>query len=104
PTTPQPSQTYTLSLHDALPICEFNYNRFREPERTSKADLRRFVIGFGHRFDDRLSFVSEVEIEHAVASAGGQGEGEIEQAYLNRSEEHTSELQSPDQLVCRLLL
>jgi len=62
---------------------EFNYNRYREPERTSKADLRRFVIGLGHRFDDRLSFVSELEIEHAVASSGDQGEVEVEQAYLN---------------------
>jgi hypothetical protein len=62
---------------------EFNYNRFRDAERTSKADVRRFVIGFGHRFNDRLSFNSEVELEHAVASAEDRGEIEIEQAYLN---------------------
>src|SRR4051812_22680257 len=62
---------------------EFNYNRYRDPDRTSKADLRRFVVGFGHRFDERLSFNSEVEIEHAVSSASDQGEVEVEQAYLN---------------------
>lgn len=62
---------------------EFNYNRFRDASRTSKADLRRFVFGFGHNFNDRLSFNSEVELEHAVASAGDRGEVEIEQAYLN---------------------
>jgi len=62
---------------------EFNYNRYRDPDRTSRADLRRFVIGFGHRFDDQLSFNSEVEIEHAIASAGDRGEVEMEQAYLN---------------------
>jgi hypothetical protein len=62
---------------------EFNYNRYRESERTSKADLRRFVIGFGHRFNDRLSFNSELEIEHAIASAEDQGEVEMEQAYLD---------------------
>jgi hypothetical protein len=62
---------------------EFNYNRYRDSERTSKADLRRFVLGFGHRFNDRLSFNSELEIEHAIASAEDQGEVEIEQAYLN---------------------
>jgi hypothetical protein len=62
---------------------EFNYNRYRDPERTSKADLRRFVLGFGHRFSDELSFQSEVEIEHAIASAGDRGEVEMEQAYLN---------------------
>src|SRR5207248_8715494 len=36
-----------------------------------------------HRFSDRLSFNSEFELEHAVASAGDRGEAEIEQAYLN---------------------
>lgn len=62
---------------------EFNYNRFRDRERTSKADLRRFVIGFGHRFDDRLSFHSELELEHAIASHEDEGEIEMEQAYLS---------------------
>lgn len=62
---------------------EFNYNRFRDSERTSKADLRRFVFGFGHRFNDRLMFSSEVEIEHAIASAEDAGEIEMEQAYLD---------------------
>ena len=62
---------------------EFNYNRFRDPDRTSRADLRRFVIGLSHRFDDDLSFNSELEIEHAIASSGDRGEVEMEQAYLN---------------------
>ena len=62
---------------------EFNYNRFRDTDRTSRADLRRFVTGFGHRFNDQLSFNSEIEIEHAVASSGDSGEVEVEQAYLN---------------------
>ena len=62
---------------------EFNYNRFRDADRTSRADLRRFVFGFGHRFNDQLTFNSEVEIEHGVVSAGDRGEAEIEQAFLN---------------------
>jgi hypothetical protein len=62
---------------------EFNYNRYRDADRTSRADLRRFVVGFGHRFNDRLTFNSELEIEHGVVSAGDQGEAEVEQAYLN---------------------
>jgi hypothetical protein len=62
---------------------EMNYNRFRDADRTSKADLRRFVFGISHRFNDNLSFVSEVEYEHAVVSASDKGEAEIEQAYLN---------------------
>src|SRR4051812_26374246 len=62
---------------------EFNYNRFRDSERSSKADLRRFVLGFGHRFNDRLSLHSELELEHAIASHEDEGEIEMEQAYLN---------------------
>jgi hypothetical protein len=46
-------------------------------------DLRRFVLYFGHHFNDWLRFYSEVEVEHAVSSAGDQGEVEIEQAYLD---------------------
>lgn len=62
---------------------EFNYNRFRNDERGSKADLRRFVLGLGHRFNERLTFNSELELEHAVASAEDDGEIEVEQAYLD---------------------
>jgi len=62
---------------------EMNYNRYRDADRTSKADLRRFVFGFGHNFNDRLSFSSEVEFEHGVVSSTDRGEAEIEQAYLN---------------------
>lgn len=62
---------------------EFNYNRYRDEQRTSKADLRRFVLGVGYSFNDRLSFQSELELEHAVVSKDDEGEFEAEQAYLN---------------------
>src|SRR5438552_12959717 len=41
-----------------------------------------------------------------VRAAGGDflGDQKIHRGTANRSEEHTSELQSPDHLVCRLLL
>jgi hypothetical protein len=61
---------------------EANYNRFRE-SGDAKADLRRFVFGLNHRFDDRLTFHSEVEFEHGVVSKDDEGEAEIEQAWLN---------------------
>jgi hypothetical protein len=47
------------------------------------ADLTRFVFGINHRFNDQLTFMSEVEWEHAVVSQDDQGEAEIEQAWLN---------------------
>jgi len=61
---------------------EMNYNKFRE-SGDAKADLRRFVFGFSHRFDDRLTFHSEIEVEHGVVSKDDEGEVEIEQAWLN---------------------
>jgi hypothetical protein len=48
-------------------------------------DLRRLVLFVGHRFSDRFRIVTEVEVEHAVASSSDQGEVEIEQAYLDWS-------------------
>ena len=62
---------------------EANYNRYKDGSRTSKADLRRFVFGIGHRFNDKLTFNSEIELEHGVVSKDDEGEIEIEQAYLN---------------------
>ncbi len=62
---------------------EFAYNRYRNTDvNNNQADLRRFVLFFGHQFNDRLRFFSEFEIEHAVASSDDRGEAELEQAYL----------------------
>jgi len=62
---------------------EIAYSAYRKDSSRNQADLERFVLFFGHRFSDRISFNSELEVEHAVASADDQGEVEIEQAYLN---------------------
>jgi hypothetical protein len=61
---------------------EVGYSKFRQSGRAT-ADLQRFVFGFNHRFDERLSFHSEIEIEHAIVSKDDNGEAEIEQAWLN---------------------
>src|SRR5207244_11581845 len=79
-------------------------------------------LGFpGHLLDRRpkhIMLAAEVEVEGGARDAGCAGdavhrevlEGELldqfERGRPNgkRSEEHTSELQSPDHLVCRLLL
>src|SRR5438552_10044105 len=69
------TEIYTLSLHDALPI--FDHVR------------RDVAVGrLGRRAPEEI----DAEIEIMIARRDG------------RSEEHTSELQSPDHLVCRLLL
>src|SRR5690348_18181065 len=81
-----PTQTYTLSLHDALPILFLDAHAKVPAQITLDLDAT----------DDPLH---------------GQQEGRFFHGYYDgycylplRSEEHTSELQSPVHLVCRLLL
>lgn len=62
---------------------EIAYNGYLKDSSRNQADLKRFVLFFGHRFSDRISFNSEFEVEHAVSSSSDKGEAEIEQAYLN---------------------
>ncbi len=63
---------------------ELHYN---EPNGTAKGnlDFHRFVLYIGHAFNDKLSFKSEIEIEHTKIEAGSPDGGEvaIEQAYLD---------------------
>src|SRR2546430_11766598 len=75
------TEIYTLSLHDALPISPWTSARSRA---TSGCSPRARVPDSPRSFCPRSS--------RARASCPG------------RSEEHTSELQSQSNLVCRLLL
>ncbi len=63
---------------------ELNYTRPVDAPDQARADLARFVIGAGYRFDERTRLQSELELEHAVSSASDPGEVEIEQAYIER--------------------
>lgn len=45
-------------------------------------DLHRFVLFFGHEFNEDLRFFSELEVEHALSGDGKSGEVELEQAYI----------------------
>jgi hypothetical protein len=63
---------------------ELNYSHPRENSADTFADAARVVLGVGYRFDDRTRFVSELELEHAISSAGDPGEFEVEQAYIER--------------------
>lgn len=58
------------------------YNNYRDSGKKDQADLRRFVLFFGHKFNDRLRFNSELEVEHAFIEGGAGGEVAMEQAYL----------------------
>jgi hypothetical protein len=63
---------------------EINYNRPTRASENAQADVRRFVLGFQHRFDAKTKVVTELEVEHAVSSADDPGEVEVEQAYVER--------------------
>src|SRR5690349_24213152 len=87
------SQNYTLSLHDALPICaEFSSAHFRLG--SGKEKLRLDAHGMNHGPTARNRF-NRNNLDHASVSFD---------LSFSRSEEHTSELQSRRDLVCRLLL
>jgi len=57
------------------------YNNYRDGSIKDEADFKRFVLFFGHRFNDKLRLYSELEVEHALVE-GDQGELALEQAYL----------------------
>src|SRR5690606_41219293 len=96
------SQIHALSLHDALPIYEQHVHRTAvrcvELHRVGQAD--ECAGGLLQTLD------AAVGNGNALAEAGGAEAFAREQAveHVTRSEEHTSELQSRENLVCRLLL
>src|SRR5690349_23358721 len=80
------TEIYPLSLHDALPIC-----------RDRRADAR---VGRHVTADDVV--VEGAHLQRALAAVAVHLHAADRE--LVRSEEHTSELQSRRDLVCRLLL
>jgi len=57
-----------------------------DPARdVDEIDFHRFVLMFGHQFNDTTRFYSELELEHSFIEDGGgesPGEVELEQAYI----------------------
>ncbi|MFG6489979.1 hypothetical protein ACG04R_25105 [Roseateles sp. BYS78W] len=89
-TTPAPvsapvAEAQTLRTGPATVLTsygEINYNHPTKASQNAQADIRRFVLGYEHRFDDKTKVVTELEVEHAVSSASDPGEVEVEQAYI----------------------
>src|SRR5258706_11965906 len=89
------TEIYTLSLHDALPISVPRCAG--RPGPAGGAGRWR-----AHRHAAQLQL--DVGIEHAVREHAALGQERAVRVQRFRSEEHTSELQSLTNLVCRLLL
>src|SRR3712207_9346647 len=87
------TEIYTLSLHDALPI-------FAEHDLVALGQVEQLGQPFAHLPDQSLDRCLAVRGAHDRGAVGGQRP----QRLGARSEEHTSELQSCQYLVCRLLL
>src|SRR5437762_11046237 len=95
---------YSLSLHDALPI----YTEagpdgltLTEEREAISEEVHQFVAEQYQSWNDQLRpQLSDKDIRvlalHELDDTA--------RAFIERSEEHTSELQSPMYLVCRLLL
>src|SRR5438034_11736144 len=73
-----PTVIYTLSLHDALPISDAGL----------ECSVERLAVAAG------ADVPAQIELGRQRVAVAGE----------RRSEEHTSELQSHSDLVCRLLL
>src|SRR5205085_10872867 len=82
---PSTTEIYTLSLHDALPIC-----------------LLDQIDASSHEVHLVMSSHAKQVAKHELGAL--KIPKSIKQHGEHRSEEHTSELQSQSNLVCRLLL
>src|SRR2546430_9895655 len=82
------TEIYTLSLHDALPICD---------------EFTEITANLQHMMSVRLDRVTEGFAQKSASILDMMSNRSQEMTDL-RSEEHTSELQSQSNIVCRLLL
>src|SRR2546426_5816292 len=97
------TEIYTLSLHDALPICESRGNQATGARSPCSFTSSRPYLEIGA---NGLSFTS-LPARIGISSSSSVTRARRMRLFAcprRRSEEHTSELQSPCNLVCRLLL
>src|SRR5205085_7247364 len=94
-TAPATPQIYPLSLHDALPISR---HRFLQSRAGAADDLRHVGPAWPGQTRARPRSVAP------AGCAGFRRQFQRRGGPPWRSEEHTSELQSQSNLVCRLLL
>src|SRR5699024_11234808 len=105
---PPRSSLHTLSLHDALPISALSFRIPLVLVRTPGP--RRLCTDQGSRCNHTAELPGRVRPSKGTLatmtspSGSGTGTSPVLTITSTRSEEHTSELQSRFDLVCRLLL
>src|SRR5207253_9551242 len=95
PPTP-PTEIYTLSLHDALPISALTHWQWEKCLGIACSLFRGHYVDRRYQMDLELERNTRDYLYGRLLAIAEEIEG--------RSEEHTSELQSRGHLVCRLLL
>src|SRR5256886_12637935 len=96
---PAPTEISPLPLHDALRICIVE----RVGEHVAR-DRRESIDLLGEGDRDRSRRRDVEPVLHGAAHRGVEPARRGQRDGVARSEEHTSELQSQSNLVCRLLL
>src|SRR5207244_9964036 len=91
--------SYSLSLHDALPIYPVR-SRYIGELALIGGDIGQEQPGLDRRVEG-IGVQRGLRVRRAFA---GMAQNALDPHHRLRSEEHTSELQSPDHIVCRLLL
>src|SRR5207244_8041859 len=102
--TTRPHQNNTLSLHDALPIFgKFRYDISKHERDRRPAGARLKELKFRVNIDEH-DYLTKVRHGEEFLDRGNKVRVQLQfrGREMARSEEHTSELQSPDHLVCRL--
>src|SRR5690606_39868132 len=94
---PAPSEISTLSLHDALPISSFSASGILDKPIFRLTGSNLILQGFVFK---------DISFNKSIMELSGIQNVRITNCQFHdiRSEEHTSELQSRENLVCRLLL
>ena len=80
PAPPPPAPEAPRTLLSGYMEAHYNKPQFQD----GVLDFHRFVLLFTHRYSDRIRFVGELELEHALVEGLAEaGELELEQAYID---------------------
>ncbi len=80
------NSTLFSQTEEATTVGGYGELHYNEPDgdKTGQLDFHRFVLYLGHSFNDKLSFKSELELEHTKVEGTKSGsELSLEQAYLD---------------------